>query len=88
MAKVAEFLIEEDDGSMYVTDEVDIQPKVVVHQQEPIIVTPTTRIARIKGTWLMQWGPDKFNFVDGRRYEIPLDLFEYLKRRGNIYDTL
>lgn len=86
MAKVAEFLVEDDDG-LFVTDEPeDIQ--VVVQEQEPTIVTPTTRGVRIKGTWVLQWGPDKFNFVDGRRYEIPLDLFEYLKSRGNIYDTM
>lgn len=86
MAKVAEFLVEDDDG-LFVTDEPE-EVQVVVQEQEPVIVTPTTKTARIKGTWLMQWGPDKFNFVDGRRYEIPLDLFEYLKSRGNIYDTL
>lgn len=86
MAKVAEFLVEDDEG-LYVTDEAE-QPKVVVQEQEPQIVTPTTRSARVKGTWVLQWGPDKFNFVDGRRYELPLDLFEYLKSRGNIYDTM
>lgn len=87
MAKVAEFLVEEDDGSLAVTNEPEQQPKVVV-SEEPTVVTPTTKSARVKGTWTMVWGLQKFDFVDGRRYEIPMDLFEYLKSRGNIYDTL
>lgn len=85
MAKVAEFLAEDDDG-LVVTEEPE---KFEVTYTEPTqIVTPTTKNARVKGTWVMHWGPDKFNFVDGRRYDLPKDLFEYLRRRGNIYDTL
>jgi hypothetical protein len=26
--------------------------------------------------------------VDGHRYDLPLDLYEYLRKNGNIYDTL
>lgn len=86
MAKVAEFLVEDDEG-LLVTDEPESVRKVAT-EQEPHIVTPTTKSVRVKGTWVMQWGPDNFNFVDGRRYELPLDLFEYLKSSGNIYDTM
>lgn len=86
MAKVAEFLVEDEEG-LVVTSQPE--EKVQVQYTEPAqIVTPTTKNARVKGTWVMHWGADKFNFVDGRRYDIPNDLFEYLKRRGNIYDTL
>lgn len=44
--------------------------------------------ARIKGTWKMTYGQQVYNFVDGKHFNIPKDLFEYLKRHGNIYDTL
>lgn len=46
------------------------------------------RRARIKGTWLMHWSNQKFDFEDGKTYHIPSDLYEYLKSNGNIYDTL
>lgn len=44
--------------------------------------------ARIKGTWTMYWGHQVYNFEDGKRFRIPRDLFAYLRKSGNIYDTL
>ena len=44
--------------------------------------------ARVKGSWTMFWGQETWIFNDGHRYKLPRDLFEYLKKNGNIYDTL
>lgn len=77
--QIAEVLIEE---------EVEEVVEAPAPAPEPTIVAPTTKNAKIKGTWTMFWGTTKWNFVDGHRYDIPLDLFEYLKKSGNIYDTL
>lgn len=44
--------------------------------------------AKVKGTWTQYWGSEQFSFVDGQRYKLPRDLFNYLKNSGNIYDTL
>lgn len=44
--------------------------------------------ARVKGTWKMFWGSQSFDFVDGKRYKLPKDLYAYLRTNGNIYDTL
>jgi hypothetical protein len=44
--------------------------------------------ARIKGTWNMYWGGKVYNFVDGKTFNIPQELFNHLKNYGNIYDTL
>lgn len=55
---------------------------------EPTIVAPTTKNAKIKGTWTMFWGGSKWDFIDGHRYDLPVDLFAYLRKSGNIYDTL
>lgn len=44
--------------------------------------------ARVKGTWNMYWGGSVYNFVDGKRFNIPKDLYNYLRENGNIYDTL
>lgn len=57
-------------------------------------VTPTIEIkddlvaARVKGTWKMYWGTQVYDFEDGKRYRLPRDLFAYLRKSGNIYDTL
>lgn len=55
---------------------------------EEIVVNDDLVSARIKGTWPMQWGHEKWNFEDGKRYRIPRDLYQYLKERSCIYDTL
>jgi hypothetical protein len=59
-----------------------------VQQVEPVIVTPTTKRARVKGTWTMYFGATRYDFVDGQSYDLAPDLFEYLRSRGNIYDTM
>jgi hypothetical protein len=43
---------------------------------------------RVKGTWTMYWGTQVYNFEDGKRYRLPRDLYAYLRKNGNIYDTL
>lgn len=44
--------------------------------------------ARVKGSWVMFWSQASYSFVDGQRYKLPRELFNYLKKSGNIYDTL
>ena len=44
--------------------------------------------ARVKGTWKMYWGQEVYNFVDGKRFNISKDLYDYLRKNGNMYDTL
>jgi len=55
---------------------------------EPTVVSPTTKNAKVKGTWTMFYGTGRWDFVDGHRYDLPMDLYNYLRRAGNIYDTL
>lgn len=55
---------------------------------QPTVVGGNTTSARVKGTWTMFWGQQVFNFEDGVRYTIPVDLYNYLRKSGNIYDTL
>lgn len=65
------------------------QPAIAeVTKEDPIIVTPTTKRARIKGTWVMYFGGNVYDFVDGQSYDLPPDLFAYLRSTGNIYDTI
>lgn len=49
---------------------------------------PSTKKGRVKGTWTMYWGTDVYNFEDGKVYNLPADLYQYLKINSNIYDTL
>lgn len=60
----------------------------VVVEQEVIELRPALKSARVKGTWTMIYGDERYDFVDGQRYEISPDLFDYLRKSGNIYDTL
>lgn len=66
------------------TDEADDNLEVT----PGIVVNNDYVSARIKGTWKMFWGRLVFDFEDGKRYQIPRDLYMYLKSNGNIYDTL
>jgi|688.fasta_scaffold36555_4 hypothetical protein len=74
----------------------DIDEAVEVLEQTPKAVAPVTAsnsddnfvVARVKGTWKMYWGRTTFEFVDGKRYKLPRDLYDYLVRHSNIYDTV
>lgn len=63
-------------------------PDAFVDDQEEVIVTPTTKSARLNGTWTMFWGADEYDFVAGQRYDIPADLYAYLLANHNVLDTL
>lgn len=78
-SKIAEVLIE---------DEAVVEAPAPAPKPEPTIVAPTTKNAKIKGTWTMYYGNKRWDFVDGQRYDLPMELFSYLKGSGNIYDTL
>ena len=80
-SKIAEVLIEDEAVEEAVAEAPAPAPA-------PTIVAPTTKNAKIKGTWTMYYGTSRWDFVDGHRYDLPLDLFNYLKKSGNIYDTL
>lgn len=80
--KIAEVLIDAED------DDVIEEAIPTVPEPAPVVVAPTTKSAKVKGTWTMYYGTQVWDFVDGRRYELPMDLFNYLRKNGNIYDTL
>jgi len=60
----------------------------VVAQPTVVQAAATHKRARIKGTWRMYYNGVPYNFVDGENFEIPTDLYNYLRRHGNVYDTL
>jgi hypothetical protein len=47
-----------------------------------------TKKGRVKGTWTMYWGTEKYEFEDGKVYVLPTDLYTYLRQNDSIYDTL
>lgn len=67
-----------------------------IEVDEDAVYTPVVEVstegnfinARVKGTWKMFWGSQSYDFVDGKRYKLPKDLYGYLRSSGNIYDTL
>jgi hypothetical protein len=70
------------------TEEAAPAAQAPVATVEVVVPQPSTKSVRIKGTWTMTWGSSVWDFVDGQRYDIPWDLFEYLKSHGNVYDTM
>ena len=76
---IQEFIAEEE--NLFVTE----VPEAEIVETETRTDLTT---ARVKGSWTMFWGRTTWNFQDGQRYKLPRDLFDYLKRSGNIYDTL
>lgn len=77
--EIKEFV--EQDQSLYAID-----------RDEAEVLDPNTKddlvSARVKGSWVMFWSQSSYSFVDGQRYKLPRELFNYLKKTGNIYDTL
>lgn len=69
-------------------EEEDESPDEVQQVHEETVVNSATVTARVKGTWTMYYGGMSYDFKDGQRYKLPRDLYEYLKRNANIYDTL
>lgn len=63
-------------------------PSAAVVEDDEIIVQPTTKRAKIKGTWHMHYGDYDYDFVDKQSYDIPLDLYNYLVSRDCVYDTI
>lgn len=78
----------------FAEQEDDMEEPMEVVQTPKAVVAPTTEsnsnfvTARVKGTWKMYWGRMTFDFVDGKRYKLPRDLYDYLVRHSNIYDTV
>lgn len=70
------------EGEIEVDDDLQYIPVVEVSNEGNFIN------ARVKGTWKMFWGSQSYDFVDGKRYKLPKDLYGYLRTSGNIYDTL
>lgn len=61
-------------------------PVAIPHN--PVTVAPTTKSARVKGTWTQYYGRMRFDFVDKQRYDLPLEVYNYLKEHDCIYDTI
>ena len=55
---------------------------------ETVTVEAEAKRARIKGTWRMYFSGQAYDFTDGESYDLPPDLYNYLRGSGNIYDTL
>ena len=78
-----------DDPSTPDVNEAYVQEEELeVVETAPVTVVPETKRARVKGTWRMYFCGQPWDFVDGDSYDLPQDLYEYLRANGNIYDTL
>jgi len=79
----------EDASSTTDVTEAHVQAEeLAVVEPTPVTVVPETKRARVKGTWRMYFNGQPWDFVDGDHYDLPQDLFNFLRGNGNIYDTL
>ena len=73
-------------------DQEQEQSLYAIDRDETEVLDPSTKgelvSARVKGSWVMFWSQSSYSFVDGQRYKLPRELFNYLKKSGNIYDTI
>jgi len=77
-----------DDPSTPDVNEAYVQEPVAEVVAETVTVEAETKRARIKGTWRMYFSGQSYDFTDGESYDLPPDLYAYLRGSGNIYDTL
>lgn len=56
--------------------------------EAPSYALPLNKRARVKGTWTMFYQTQQYDFVDSNYYELPPELFETLRKSGNLYDTM
>jgi len=85
-----EELVAESEAEVVLEEAVVEDEEDVVEDEEsvePVIATPTHVDAYVKGTWSPTWANVKYDFVDGRKYSLPQSLYNFLRSRGNIYDT-
>ena len=66
----------------------EVEEPVAEVVAETVTVEAETNRARIKGTWRMYFSGQPYDFTDGEYYDLPPDLYNYLRGSGNIYDTL
>ena len=78
---VVQEFVENDEEQLFVSEIPEMESKETNLKSSEVS-------ARVKGSWTMFWGQDTWIFNDGHRYKLPRGLFEYLKKNGNIYDTL
>lgn len=58
----------------------------IVVEAPPVTVGPSTRRVRVRGTWTQQYGLQRYDFVDGKVYDLPIDLADYLKSYNCTYE--
>lgn len=60
-------------------------PAPVVQEE---VVTPTTKRGIPNNTWTLTYGAWQIDLVEGQETDLPLPIYEYLKRHGNLVARL
>lgn len=59
-------------------------PQVEVQDEPEVVVERTHRDARVNATWSLYYGGRRYDFVAGQVYNLPLEVFNYLRNSGNL----
>jgi len=84
-SKVVEEVEEVDTPEPEVSQDV---PAPVVETDEPEVVVPTTKRGIPNNTWTLTYGRYTIDLVEGVETELPLTVYNYLRRQGNLIGRL
>ena len=59
-------------------------PQVEVQDEPEVVIERTHRDARVNSTWSLYYGGRRYDFVAGQVYNLPLEVFNYLRNSGNL----
>ena len=61
---------------------------VVIEEVQAEVVAPTTKRGIPNNTWTLTYGTHTIDLVEGRAVDMPIDVYEYLRRQGNLVARL
>lgn len=71
------------------TPEASSPAPAVAEEQAPVeVVAPTTKRGIPNNTWSLTYGQYQMDLVEGQETDMPIPVYEYLKRQGNLVARL
>ncbi len=64
-------------------DEAPVEDEVVVAKVAPVTVAPTTAPFTARNTWTAYYGTNRYDFVEGRTYDLPVGVASWFNRTSH-----
>jgi len=56
--------------------------------QEEVVLAPATKKGTVTSTWTLYYANVAYDFVADQEYDLPVAVYEYLRKAGNLKATL